>query len=152
MCNKNLFLLPALIVGLARASGEMVGFGGGGPASKPKLDCIPQAQREAIEAAIAANKGAPRGPRPLDSGPALYPFQPIAGTIWQDRFINNFVDLDPPPASLIGIAPVSPMTDIRVMTLTCATSASRTWACRSSPRWTARSLRGTTASLIGTIP
>src|SRR5206468_8187108 len=22
-------------------------------------------------------------------------FQPLAGTVWQDRFINNFVDLDP---------------------------------------------------------
>ena len=68
--------------------------GAGGPAPQPKLDCIPQAQRDAIEAAIAANPVTPRGPHPLDGGPAPYPFQPIAGTVWQDRFIFNFVDLD----------------------------------------------------------
>jgi hypothetical protein len=28
-------------------------------------------------------------------GPAAYPFVPIAGTAWLDRFILNFVDLDP---------------------------------------------------------
>jgi len=92
---RNLSLLPALLFVLARASGEVLVGGGGGPASQPKLDCIPQAQRDAVEAAIAANPVTPRGPHPLDGGPAPYPFQPIAGTVWQDRFINNFVDLGP---------------------------------------------------------
>jgi len=94
---KILFLLPAMLLFvLARASGEVVvGLGGGGdPAPQPTLDCIPQAQRDAINAAIAANTRAPRGPNSPDAGPAPYPFQPIAGTVWQDRFINNFVDLD----------------------------------------------------------
>src|SRR5437899_1475407 len=116
---KNLSLLPALLFVLARASGEVLVGGGGGPASQPKLDCIPQAQplvfgvspvligsqpkldcipqaqRDAVEAAIAANPVTPRGPHPPDGGPAPYPFQAIAGTVWQDRFIFNFVDLDP---------------------------------------------------------
>src|SRR6266436_4890289 len=74
-------LLPALLLVTARASGEMVVGWGGGPAPQPKLDCIPQAQRDAIEAAIAANTAAPRGPNPPDAGPAPYPFQPIAGTV-----------------------------------------------------------------------
>src|SRR5712691_9011485 len=90
----NLFLVPALLLGLTRASGEVLVGGGGGPAPQPKLDCIPQAQRDAIAAAIAANPVTPRGPHPPDGGPAPYPFQPIAGNVWQDRFINNFVDLD----------------------------------------------------------
>src|SRR6266853_3430887 len=87
-------LLPALLLLTARASGQMVVGGGGGPAPQPRLDCIPQAQRDAVEAAIAANPVTPRGPQPPDAGPAPYPFQPIAGTVWQERFINNFVDLD----------------------------------------------------------
>src|SRR5437867_1205928 len=91
---KNLFFLSALLFVLTQASGQMVVGWGGGPVPQPKLDCIPQAQRDAVEAAIAANTPAPRRPPPPDAGPALYPFQPIAGTVWQDRFINNFVDLD----------------------------------------------------------
>jgi len=92
---RNLFLVTALLFVLARAFGEVVGgLGGSGPVPQPKLDCIPQAQRDAIAAAAAANTAPPRGPRLADAGPAPYPFQPIAGTVWQDRFIMNFVDLD----------------------------------------------------------
>jgi hypothetical protein len=91
---KNLFCFLALLFAQARASGQLVGIGGGGPVPQPRLDCIPQAQRDAIAAAIAANTAVPRDPRLADAGPASYPFQPIAGTIWQDRFIMNFVDLD----------------------------------------------------------
>src|SRR5438094_4720702 len=55
-------LLPALLLVTARASGEMLVGVGGGPVPQPKLDCIPQAQRDAIAAAIAANPVTPRGP------------------------------------------------------------------------------------------
>jgi len=88
----SLSLLPTLLYVLNWASGQVVvgvgGLGGGGPVPQPTLDCIPQAQRDAVEATIAANTAAPRSPRPLDLGPAPYPFQPVAGTVWQDRFIN----------------------------------------------------------------
>jgi len=94
MKRNKLFLLLALLLVATGASGQMVVGWGGGSVPRPKLDCIPQAQRGAIAAAIAANTAAPRIPHPADSGPAPYPFQPIAGTVWQDRFINNFVDLD----------------------------------------------------------
>ena len=94
VASREAWILPALLFVLTRASGEMVVGWGGGPVPQPKLDCIPQAQRDAIAAAIAANTAAPRRPPPPDNGPAPYPFQPIAGTVWQDRFINNFVDLD----------------------------------------------------------
>ncbi len=79
----SLFLVPALLFVLARASGEVLVGGGGGPVPQPKLDCIPQSQRDAIAAAIAANPVTPRGPHPPDFGPAPYPFQPIAGTVWR---------------------------------------------------------------------
>ena len=49
MKTKNLFLLPTLLFVLTRAFGEVLVGGGGGPVPQPEMDCIPQAQREAIE-------------------------------------------------------------------------------------------------------
>src|SRR6266566_4995559 len=100
MKTQNLFFLPALLFALARASGQAVVGWGGGPVPQPALDCIPQAQRDAIQAAIAANPAAPRARPSADAGPAPYSFQPIAGTVWRDCFILNFVDLDPSPGIL----------------------------------------------------
>lgn len=69
---------------------------GGGPGD----ECIPAAQRARVERDVAryhARFGShwPTGLRPLDVGPAPYPFHPHAGSIWQDLFLVNFVDLDP---------------------------------------------------------
>src|SRR6266852_7162850 len=44
-------LLPALLLVTARASGEVLVGAGGGPMPQQKTgDCIPQAQRDAVEA------------------------------------------------------------------------------------------------------
>jgi hypothetical protein len=78
---------------------------GGGPPPAPQGDDISPAQRAQVATSLAAEKQFPGLPPPSagggsgggsgDSGPALYPFVPIAGNLWQDRFVNNFVDLDP---------------------------------------------------------
>lgn len=63
-------------------------FGGGPPAEEPS-NCIPLAEQQHIEDLIGR-----RGPSPKGNGIIDYPFVPIAGTVWDDRFINNYVDLD----------------------------------------------------------
>ncbi|EEF62200.1 M23 family metallopeptidase [Pedosphaera parvula] len=69
-------------------------FGGGPP--QPFTDnCIPAHERQQIELNISrsmARLGLAESI--LSNPPALYPFVPIAGTVWDDRFINNFVDLN----------------------------------------------------------
>lgn len=82
-----LALIP--IVTIADVTGDW----GGGPPPAPTGDCLSAQQRAAIELAIRQNPVRYNGPMGGD-GPASYPFQPIAGTVWQDRFINNFVDLN----------------------------------------------------------
>ena len=62
---------------------------GGGPRAATVSNCITPADQQEIEALIAQ-----RGPEPQDVGIIPYPFVPIAGTVWDDRFINNYVDLD----------------------------------------------------------
>jgi murein DD-endopeptidase MepM/ murein hydrolase activator NlpD len=90
--TQGLTLLLLLLVA-GRAIADVTGGSGGGPIAQPQGDCIPRAQREAVAAEIARNR---RPDQPLPpGGPVSYPFQPIAGTVWQDRFILNFVDLDP---------------------------------------------------------
>ena len=69
------------------------GFGGGVQFS---ADCIPAQQRRRIDEKIAQFSASTRELHVTEStSPAAYPFVPIAGTTWMDRFINNFVDLDP---------------------------------------------------------
>ena len=71
------------------AASEPISYrAGGGPLAKPKSECFPAAQRNQIESNIAKFRPMVRSPGP---DPALYPFVPIAGTEWQDRFVNNFV-------------------------------------------------------------
>jgi murein DD-endopeptidase MepM/ murein hydrolase activator NlpD len=60
-------------------------------------------ERERINRAIAeyeargrARTGGVRAPAGVQSGPQPYPFYPQAGTLWQDLFINNFVDRSQP--------------------------------------------------------
>jgi len=70
------------------------GWGGGAPPT-PTENCLTPAQAWVIQAQIVRNS-ARLGLR-LEGGPggtASYSFQPIAGNVWQDRFIQNFVDLD----------------------------------------------------------
>src|SRR6266404_5757700 len=91
-------LLASLwLCGLARGE-QLVDGGafGGGALAQPQGNCIPEAERRQVEANIARRFPAWNNPRPRDYGTAKpYPFVPLAGTEWQDRFVNNFVDLDP---------------------------------------------------------
>lgn len=73
----------------ALASGAQLHFGGGPPAEQAS-NCIPLADQQQIQELATR-----RGPTPKGDGIIPYPFVPIAGTVWDDRFINNYVDLDP---------------------------------------------------------
>jgi hypothetical protein len=77
---------------------EVSGHGSGGgppPPLPPQSECVPDAFRTQVEARVIANLGLTRAPKPYDGGTIVhYPFVPIAGTEWQDRFVNNFVDLN----------------------------------------------------------
>jgi hypothetical protein len=75
-------------------AGAALQFGGGPPPAQ-QGDDISAAQRAEVESNLTKNQRTTPGPHPLDIAPDLYPFVPIAGTVWQDRFVHNFVDLDP---------------------------------------------------------
>lgn len=61
-------------------------------------DCIPAHERQRIEENIRQFSASFREPQlAATPTPASYPFIPMAGTAWLDRFINNFVDLNPEP-------------------------------------------------------
>ena len=82
---------------LAQGTG---GLGGaiGGPAN-PSGDCIAAFERELIRAQVDAFMLANPEPEGLPV-PPTFDFFPQGGTVFQDTFIGNFVDLDPTPASL----------------------------------------------------
>src|SRR5262245_13087077 len=94
MCASSCLLVLAQSLPAAEA------FGGGPlPANLPQ-DCIPAAERLQAEQNLknfVANRPAASL---MTAGPEPYRFQPIAGTVWQDRFILNFVDLDWTPGIL----------------------------------------------------
>jgi hypothetical protein len=72
------------------------GFGGFGVLGQLHDDCLTPELRAHIEQKIAeyeAKTGAAHFSRQIEPEP--YPFFPQAGILWQDLFINNFVDLDP---------------------------------------------------------
>jgi hypothetical protein len=60
-------------------------------------DDVPPAERARIERIIAEyEKNRAGAIRPAgNTSPQPYTFHPQAGTLWQDLFMNNFVDLDP---------------------------------------------------------
>ena len=60
-------------------------------------DDVPPTERARIEGIIAEyEKNRAGALRPAShTGPQPYTFHPQAGTLWQDLFMNNFVDLDP---------------------------------------------------------
>src|SRR5262245_41983682 len=69
------------------------GFGGGG--LPPSGDCIPAHERQRVEEKIRQFSASHELQLSSSTTPASYPFIPLAGTAWLDRFINNFVDLNP---------------------------------------------------------
>jgi len=83
----------ALVCGLACSShGEA--FGGGGASTNGLSNCITAAQQREVNEKLrefAASQREIASPIPL---PQQYRFQPIAGTLWQDRHILNFYDVD----------------------------------------------------------
>ena len=68
------------------------GFGYWSPGSD--IDCIPKVERTAVQARTSSSGGIASV---ASAGPQPYRFEPIAGTVWRDRFILNFFDLDPSP-------------------------------------------------------
>lgn len=81
------------------ASGQF----GGGPPPQPSSECVNPTQRQQGQALVIPSSiagGGGQGPSG-DAGPEAYPFVPVAGTVWQDRFINNFVDLNPSSPSIL---------------------------------------------------
>src|SRR5882724_5540888 len=93
-CVRLVFSLIAIAFSLQQLSAAVTGNWGGGHPPTPTQDCVSVEQRAQMNLAVAQNQASSYGLHPLDVSPASYPFQPIAGTVWQDRFINNFVDLD----------------------------------------------------------
>ena len=82
---------------LSAAAVRAVTFGGATIYEGPSAgECIPAAERAAIEQSLAMR---------AETGiaatlPQQYRFQPIAGNLWQDRYILNFFDVDPTPGIL----------------------------------------------------
>ena len=72
------------------------GFGGGPPAALPAgSECVPGWLRDQVQANVIAWANGGKKWRAFDGGTSQpYPFVPIAGTEWQDRFVNNFVDMN----------------------------------------------------------
>jgi murein DD-endopeptidase MepM/ murein hydrolase activator NlpD len=95
---KNLILLlgAASFAHAALLNGPAGGDWGGTIPRLPPSDCISQELRASIVSSIEARVAtlATVLPKAGGTGPQPYAFQPLAGTIWQDRFINNFVDLN----------------------------------------------------------
>jgi murein DD-endopeptidase MepM/ murein hydrolase activator NlpD len=84
---------------------EFAGHGaGGGPPVAPQMNDVTPAEQAQVKAALVTQPqfgGTPQsgtgggpGGGGGGPGPAPYPFVPIAGTLWQDRWVNNFVDLN----------------------------------------------------------
>jgi hypothetical protein len=92
--SAGLFLYSACLVLFETSRGWAQLHSGGGPRLEPTSNCISAAEQAQLEA-IIANRPAPQGDTIIP-----YPFVPIAGNVWDDRFINNYVDLDPTPGIL----------------------------------------------------
>ena len=89
-------VLPAGLGGANAQSLSDAGRSGGGPIPEQTAQCISPAEYAQVEKNIArfyATHGAPFVNPNTASVP--YVFYPQAGTLWDDLFLNNFVDLDP---------------------------------------------------------
>lgn len=89
--------LPCIGVSNVRALEGLNAAGGGSPKSATDR-CIPAAEETRIVAAISkfkASHPSAFAALPPPTGIAKYAFFPQAGTVWEDLFANNFVDLDP---------------------------------------------------------
>ncbi len=76
-------------------------FGGGALTNHSQSECIPAEQRTHVAAKVEAFALGNRiATAAAESFPQQYPFQPLAGTVWDDRFILNFYDVDPSPGIL----------------------------------------------------
>ncbi|MGH9837931.1 MAG: peptidoglycan DD-metalloendopeptidase family protein [Blastocatellia bacterium] len=63
---------------------------------EPRDNCVTAEQERAIQRKIAEYEARVKAPAAAtQSNPRPFPFYPQAGTVGQDLFINNYVDLDP---------------------------------------------------------
>src|SRR5947208_3636820 len=86
--------LPVVLLALL-AQGRPPDFGGGPvAAAPPDASCVSDAERARAEGAFSGMRALAAAP-----GPAPYPFFPQAGTMWEDLFLLNYVDLDPTSAA-----------------------------------------------------
>jgi len=81
----------ACLFGASPAGAQNVG---GGPPPEPSGQCISPVERLRIEKNVARTM-ALLNSSTVAGQPTPYPFMPMAGNVWGDRFINNYVDLDP---------------------------------------------------------
>lgn len=93
-------VVSALADGASAQPAGLLGMGGGPAAERRGVvvhQCIPPEDRAAIEADIARFEAEhPEVVSAVQRGtPNPYRFWPQAGTLYQDLFINNFVDLNP---------------------------------------------------------
>jgi len=99
----RMFLGIALLSALTGRADEPAhgGFGAaGGPSFWPVEDCLSPAQANWIDLQTLPSLSASLQAAAASQS-ELYTFIPIAGTAWRDRFILNFVDLDPAPDRIL---------------------------------------------------
>jgi hypothetical protein len=88
-------MVGAVLALVAMGGGGSLAAMGGGPLhDKVRGDCISREQRSGVENRIREFESR-HGGGPLTLGSQKYAFFPQAGTLWQDLFVNNFVDKNP---------------------------------------------------------
>ena len=102
-------------------------FGGGPLGTNYQSDCITAWQRVEVAPSLEHSGGIAALSETL---PQPYRFQPLAGTVWQDRFILNFYDNDPSSGILDWDCSHGLTTPIMRRTFSFAALLSRTSACR----------------------
>ncbi|MCZ6850289.1 MAG: hypothetical protein O7F17_01465, partial [Planctomycetota bacterium] len=97
--SKSMLIAVAGTIALALSplTARAEGLAGGGPFGQQTNPCLTPADWALAADGIAAyEKGfGPISAGPPLLGPPLYPAYPMAGTLYRDLWIGNFVDLDP---------------------------------------------------------
>jgi hypothetical protein len=96
MARLRILALFAMFLGTAEST-KGDDLGGGGPMHRTEAgQCISNSQRQAIEVRIAEYKSRQLTSSPIPRGsPDPLSFFPLAGSLWRDLFVFNYVDIDP---------------------------------------------------------
>jgi hypothetical protein len=87
------FLLALLpYSGIAATQG---GIAGGGPISSEPTNCVAPEQTAQIRYIVDTYQKNVPSAQLMQTGVELYTFYPMAGTLFADVYVNNYVDLDP---------------------------------------------------------